>query len=84
MARTDFLGNGLNGFRVQTQALNESGEESGETYNYYGYIHKSGQIVIMRANIDETEYKYANGGFGNFDIIWANRENLTYKYWNKL
>ena len=47
---TDFLGNSLNNFRVVKQALTEAGEETGETYNYYGYIHRSGKIVIMRSN----------------------------------
>ena len=81
---TDFLGNGLEGFRVQTQTFDEAGEVSGTLYNYYGYTHRSGQIIIMRSKKNETSYKYANGGFGDFDTVWATRQNLTYKYWNKL
>lgn len=81
---TDFLGNSLNNFRVHKQAHTEAGEETGETYSYYGYIHRSGKIIIMRAKTDESEYKYADGGFNDFDSVWAIRQTLTYKFWNEL
>ena len=80
---TDFLGNSLNNFRVAKASLDET-VSTGVVYNYYAYIHRSGQIVIMRGEIDETEYKYANGGFNDLDAIWAQRQTLTYVDWNNL
>lgn len=81
---TDFLGNSLNDFRIQKQASGEAGEVTGETYSYYGYTHRSGKVIIMRALTNETEYKYADGGFNDFDSVWALRQTLTYKYWTEL
>ncbi len=81
---TDFLGNSLNNFRIQKTALSEAGEETGTVYNYYGYIHRNGKIIIMRGKNDETEYKYADGAFGDFDSVWTLRQSLTYVYWNEL
>ena len=55
----------------------EVGEETGETYNYYRYLHPSGRNIIMREKTDGTEYRYASGSF-------TNRTNLEYKKYSAL
>ncbi len=52
-------------------------------YNYYMYIHSSGQVIIMRENSTGTEYKYANGGT-DATTAWANKTTLTYVDYDKL
>ena len=54
-------------------AYDEAGEETGQLYHYYHYIHISGRHIIMREKDDETEYRYATGQF-------ANRQTLTYRH----
>ena len=80
---TDFLGNSLNNFRVHKASLDEV-VSTGVTYNYYCYVHRSGQIVIMRGETDETEYKYYNGMFNDVDAVWALRQTFVYVDWNEL
>jgi len=52
-------------------------------YHYYLYIHPRGQVVIMRAKEDESEYLYADGQL-NQVTSWNNRANLDYKYYDQL
>lgn len=51
-------------------------------YNYYLYIHPRAKAIVMREKTDETEYLYANAGFG--DSQWDNRDSLTYDTYDKL
>jgi len=69
-------------YQIHRIALGESGEETGETYNYYLYIHATGQAIIMREKEDETEYKYANAGSG--ENQWSNRTTLMYINYDQL
>jgi len=55
----------------------EPGEETGQLYHYYHYIHISGRRIIMREKDDETEYRYASG-------LFANRQTLTYRHLHQL
>jgi len=73
---TDFLGNGIDGFVVTEVSDLEDG------YYYYGYIHRSGKVLIMRENQTGTEYRYADGGHNPFDEVWALRDTLDYKRWD--
>lgn len=68
----------LSAYVIHNIAYNESGELTGETYNYYLYIHPSGQKIIMRENSTETEYRYTSG----YD--WGNRQILNYTHYNLL
>ncbi len=58
-------------------AENEAGEETGENYNYYLYIHPSGRSMILRMNSAEIEFRYAIG-------LWSNRQNLEYKKYSQV
>ena len=69
---------------IQNIAEGESGEETGETYNYYLYVNLRGQALIMREKSDSTEFKYANGGFVGSSLQWTNRTTLSYVYYNKV
>jgi len=71
---TDFLGNGIGSFYVHRQAL----AGSGETYNYYEYIHRVGKVIIMREDATTNAIDYADGGW-NADTAWAGRAGLEYK-----
>lgn len=72
----------LDDFVIHKMAEGESGEETGVTYNYYLYIHPTGQSLIMREKSDYTEYKYANSGLG--ESQWNNRISLTYTNYDQL
>ncbi len=67
----------LSNYMIHDIAEGEAGEETGETYNYYRYIHSKGRAIIMRINSDETEMRYATGS-------WSNRTNLEYKVYSAL
>ena len=81
---TKFRGADLTNYTVNSIAESESGEVTGETYNYYLYINLRGQALIMREKSDGTEYRYANGGFVGSSLQWANRITLTYSYFNEV
>lgn len=52
---------------------------SGGTYFYYSYIRENdGSWIIMRMKQDNTEMRYAVGRKVNYDVKWADRENLEY------
>ena len=67
----------LPNYMIHDIAEDEAGEETGETYNYYRYVHPKGQTIIMRTNSAETNFRYAVGS-------WANRINLEYKSYSAL
>ena len=52
-------------------------------YNYYLYVHPLGQVVVLREKIDQTEYKYADGGQSK-SLSWTNRATLVYKYYDEI
>jgi len=56
--------------------------ESGELYNYYLYIHSAGASIIMRENIEGTEYLYASAGRSGSN--WSTRAELDYITFDKL
>ena len=81
---TRWLDAPLHEYMIHNIAEGEEGEETGETYNYYLYIHPVGQVLLMRENTDETEYRYANGGLNAGETLWANRATLTYVNYDAL
>jgi len=66
----NFLGDGISSFFIHKIAEGEAG------YNYYGYMHVSGQSIIMRQTIATDEIQYASAGLALSK--WANRATLTY------
>ena len=73
----------ISNFMIHAVALGESGEESGETYNYYLYIHPiGGDALILREKTDGTEYRYAGGGIRT--DMWADRATLGYVTYDQL
>ena len=77
MGITDFRKAPLSQFDIVRIAENEDG------YNYYLYLHPSGQVIIMREDIANKEYLYADGGT-DLEGAWANRKNLNYTLRTKL
>jgi hypothetical protein len=75
--RTSYFGHGLRGFYFHKEAENEAG------YNYYGYIHRSGEVLIMRETIADGNILFANGQL-DFESAWTNRVTLDYDYINKI
>jgi len=69
---TDFFAQGIGNFFLYKVAEGEGG------YNYYGRLHRTGRVLIVREKTDGTEVKYADGGFG-FDASCAGRTGLNYK-----
>jgi len=65
---SDYLGSGV--FFIHKQSESEDG------YNYYGYIHRSGNSYIMRENINTGEILYSDGGHRLG--YWDNHASLTY------
>lgn len=76
MANLNGLINGITtGMTIHAQ------DESGGTYCYYGYLSGDGKIIIMRAKIDETEYRYylsTENDSRTFESEWAARTSKTY------
>jgi hypothetical protein len=58
-------------------------DESDGTYNYYGYMNRKGNILIMRANKAMTTILYYTTT-GNFSTIWAGKSGYTYVLPNSL
>ena len=52
-------------------------------YNYYGYVHPSGQVIIMRETIATGDILYADGRF-SLANAWAAKGTLTYKVRSKI
>lgn len=67
---SDYLGAGPGAFFFHKHS------EAEGLYNYYGFMHRSGNTYIMRETISTGEAKYADGGFKLAN--WANRVTLTY------
>jgi hypothetical protein len=68
--RGNYLGTGIGSFFFHKIAKDESG------YNYYGYMHISGQSVILRETIATGIAEYADAGHRLAN--WDNRATLTY------
>ena len=75
---TKWLDAPLYEYMIHNIAEGEAGEETGETYNYYLYIHPVGQALIMREKTDGTEFRYVNGGFNAGETNWSSRTTLSY------
>jgi hypothetical protein len=58
-------------------------DETGVTYNYYGYMDKKGAILILRNNKTSTELRYYVA-VGTFTTIWAGITGYTYLLPNQL
>ena len=57
--------------------------ESAEEYSYYLYIHPSGQAIIMRIRVFDSDTLYANAG--RRDEKWTDRvDGVTYRTFDKL
>ena len=52
-------------------------DETGVTYNYYGYVDKKNGILLMRTNKTATEIRYY-AITGTFATIWAAKATYTY------
>ena len=52
-------------------------------FNYYGYVHPRGQVIIMREEIATGDILYADGRF-NLNSAWTDKAILTYKARNKI
>lgn len=74
---TNFKKTPLSDYSVHKIAEGESG------YNYYGYVHSMGQVIIMRETIATQDILFADGGF-NLTTAWAGRVDLTYKLKSEL
>jgi len=74
---TKFQDSPLSDYQIHRIALAEGG------YNYYMYIHPTGQIIIMREKTDETEYLYKDAGRSKTGA-WAHRAEGTYTYYDEL
>ncbi len=77
MGITNFKKAPLNEFDIVRIAENEVG------YNYYLYLHPSGQVIIMREDINNKEYLFADGG-NDLENAWANRASLNYDLRSKI
>jgi hypothetical protein len=62
-----------------TNILNISEET---LYSYYSYVRMDGSWVIMRANADMTEIRYASGS-SDVDTAWTARATQIYKKANE-
>lgn len=67
----------LAGTFIADVAEGEAGEESGATYNYYGFLRTDGSWVILREKSDETEYRFTVGSSG-YASAWDARTSRTY------
>ena len=67
---SDYLGAGPGAFFFHKQS------EAEGLYNYYGFMHRSGNSYILRETISTGEAKYADGGFKLSE--WNNHASLTY------
>ena len=74
---TDYFAQGIGSFYFHKQSLAEGG------YNYYGRIHRSGRVLVMRQEVSSENALYADGGW-DFDTAWTGRTSLTYKQINLL
>ena len=52
-------------------------------YNYYGYVHPTGQVIIMRETITTGDIGYADGRF-SLANAWAAKATLAYKARSKI
>lgn len=52
-------------------------DETGVTYNYYGYVNKKGAILLMRTNKTATEIRYWVGT-GTFATVWSAKATKSY------
>mgnify|MGYP000731021903 CR=1 FL=1 len=69
---TKFFAQGVGSFYIYKIAMAESG------FNYYGRVHPTGRVLMVREAEDGSELLYADGGF-DFDTSWTNRDSLDYK-----
>lgn len=68
----------LDGSTVSDVDENASGEESGATYNYYGYARTDGSWIIMREKTDGTEFRFTVGS-DSYASNWDDRINKIYR-----
>lgn len=52
-------------------------------FNYYGFVHPSGQVIVMREEITTKDILYADGGF-NLTNALTDRVSLDYKELSKI
>jgi len=67
---SDYLGAGPGAFFFHKQ------KEAEGLYNYYGFMHRSGNSYILRETISTGDAVYADGGFKL--ASWDQRASLTY------
>lgn len=52
-------------------------DDTGVTYNYYGYVNRKGSVLIMQTNKATTAILYFLTT-GTYSTIWAGRTGYTY------
>ena len=52
-------------------------------YNYYGFVHSTGQVIIMRETIATGDILYADGRF-SLTNAWTAKATLAYKVKSKI
>lgn len=57
--------------------------EGVDGYNYYGYVHSYGQVIIMRETIATGDILYADGRF-DLTQAWTDKVTLDYKLRNQI
>lgn len=69
---TDYLGGGLDAFWLYKVSEADGG------YDYYGRLHRNGDVLIQRSEIATKIMTYFYGDV-DFDTAWTNKASLTYK-----
>lgn len=55
--------------------------EDDATYNYYGFVHKTGAWYVARETKASGSYRYSAGA-SSFSTNWTGRAGLTYEYFD--
>lgn len=50
---------------------------------YDGFLNEQGEYYIMKTDNSAGSYRYVKGS-SNYPVAWANRETLTYDYYNNV
>lgn len=60
------------------------GDETGESYYYYGYIKDDGYWTIVRLSSDGISEARYSTGTSDYSTNWTNRASLSYQYFNEV
>jgi len=59
-------------------------QHSDATYNYYVFMDRAGQVLVMRITLSNTEARYFLGRVEDYTDIISNIATLTYKKINEI